>query len=182
MHIVAYATDHIAAILHPEDTEPDESATAVKRYNRIDYEQISHSYGTTAHYEYKNTQRFSVIEIKTLVSKFDMMTSSSGNIFGVTSLLCGEFTCHRWIPRKKVSDAELWFFFDLRLNKRLSKQSQGWWFETPPRSLWRHCNDTVWYTAESLVGPYSSTQEAVLHLRHFYVTNSPEISKPRGIS
>ena len=29
--------------------------------------------------------------------------------------------------------------FDLRLNKRLSKQSWGWWFETPSRSLWRHC-------------------------------------------
>ena len=30
-------------------------------------------------------------------------------------------------------------FFDLRLNKRLSKQSWGWWFETPSRSLqWRH--------------------------------------------
>ena len=33
-------------------------------------------------------------------------------------------------------------FFDLRLNKRLSKQSRHRWFETPPRSLWRHCN--VW--------------------------------------
>ena len=32
-------------------------------------------------------------------------------------------------------------FFDLRLNKRLSKHSWGWWFETPARSLWRHCND-----------------------------------------
>ena len=31
-------------------------------------------------------------------------------------------------------------FFDLRLNKQLSKQSWGWWFETPPCSLWRHCN------------------------------------------
>ena len=31
-------------------------------------------------------------------------------------------------------------FFDLRLNKRLSKQSWGWWFETPSRSLWHHCN------------------------------------------
>ena len=29
--------------------------------------------------------------------------------------------------------------FDLRLNKRLSKQSRGWWFETPSWSLWRHC-------------------------------------------
>ena len=26
-------------------------------------------------------------------------------------------------------------FFDLRLNKRLSKQSWDWWFETPSRSL-----------------------------------------------
>ena len=33
-------------------------------------------------------------------------------------------------------------FFELRLNKRLSKQSWGWWFETPSRPLWRHCNDT----------------------------------------
>ena len=31
-------------------------------------------------------------------------------------------------------------FFDLRLNKRLSKESWGWWFETPSYSLWRHCN------------------------------------------
>ena len=26
-------------------------------------------------------------------------------------------------------------------NKRLSEQSWGWWFETPWRSLWRHCSD-----------------------------------------
>ena len=31
-------------------------------------------------------------------------------------------------------------FFDLHLNKRLSKQSRRRWFETPLRSLWRHCN------------------------------------------
>ena len=31
-------------------------------------------------------------------------------------------------------------FFDLRLNKRLSKQPWGWWFETPAWSLWRHRN------------------------------------------
>ena len=29
-------------------------------------------------------------------------------------------------------------FFDLRLNKRVSKQSSGWWFETPSRPLWLH--------------------------------------------
>ena len=31
-------------------------------------------------------------------------------------------------------------FFDLCPNKRLSKQSWGWWFETPSRPLWHHCN------------------------------------------
>ena len=31
-------------------------------------------------------------------------------------------------------------FFDLGLNKRLRKQSWGWWFETLSRSLWRHRN------------------------------------------
>ena len=34
-------------------------------------------------------------------------------------------------------------FFDLRLNKRLSKQSWGWWFETLSRPLWCHHNDTT---------------------------------------
>ena len=69
-----------------------------------------------------------------------MMTSSNGNIFRVTVHLCGEFTGHRWIPRTKASDVELWRFFDLHLNKQLSKLSSGWWFETPSHPLWRHCN------------------------------------------
>ena len=33
-------------------------------------------------------------------------------------------------------------YFDLRLNKRLCKQSWGWWFETLLCPLWRHRN--VW--------------------------------------
>ena len=33
-------------------------------------------------------------------------------------------------------------FFHMCPNKQLSKQSWGWWwFETPSRSLWRHCDD-----------------------------------------
>ena len=35
-------------------------------------------------------------------------------------------------------------FFDLRLSKRLSKQSIRRWFETPLRSLWRDCNNTCY--------------------------------------
>ena len=39
-----------------------------------------------------------------------MMTSSNWNILRVTGPLCEEFTGHRWIPRTKASDAELWCF------------------------------------------------------------------------
>ena len=39
--------------------------------------------------------------------------------------------------------------FDLCLNKRLSKQSWGWWFETLSCPLWRHNNA---YNDERLVG------------------------------
>ena len=66
-----------------------------------------------------------------------MMTSSNGNIFRATGLLCGEFNGHRWIPQTKVSDAELWCFL---WSRQLSKQWRRWWFETLLRSLWYHCN------------------------------------------
>ena len=55
------------------------------------------------------------------------VTSSHGNIFRVTGPLCGEFTGDRWIPLTKASDAdaELWFFFDLRLNRLVNNLEAG---------------------------------------------------------
>ena len=50
------------------------------------------------------------------------------------SPVTGEFPAHR--PVTLSFDV----FFDLRLNKRLNKQSCGWWFETPSRPSWRFCN------------------------------------------
>ena len=75
-----------------------------------------------------------------------MMTSSSGNIFRVTGPLCGEFTGPGEFPTQRPVTRSFDVFFDLRLNKRLSKQPWGWWFETPSWSLWRHCNglSTAW--------------------------------------
>ena len=35
-------------------------------------------------------------------------------------------------------------FFDLRLNKQLSKQWKRRYFEMPSPSLWRQCNDSNW--------------------------------------
>ena len=48
------------------------------------------------------------------------------------SPVTGEFPAQRPVTRS--------FDVFLRLNQRLSKQSWGWWFETPSRPLWRHCN------------------------------------------
>ena len=61
------------------------------------------------------------------------------------AISCREFTGCRWIPFTKASNEEPCCFFDLRLNKRLSKQSRHRWFETPSCSLWRHFNDIGTY-------------------------------------
>ena len=59
-------------------------------------------------------------------------------------------------------------FFDLRLNKRLSKQSWGWWFETLSRPLWRHCNALV---------PMYCTFKKKCHLIHYTVHSQYDILK-----
>ena len=60
------------------------------------------------------------------------------------SPVTGEFSAQR--PVTQSFDV----FFDLHLNKRLSKQSWGWWSETPSRSLWRHSNENTGETCISL--------------------------------
>ena len=57
--------------------------------------------------------------------------------------LCGEFTGPGEFPTQRPVTRSFDVFFDLRLNKRLSKQPWGWWFETPSWSLWRHCNGVM---------------------------------------
>ena len=44
------------------------------------------------------------------------------------------------IPTQRPVTGSFDVFLDLRLNKRLSKQSWGWWFESLSRPLWRHRN------------------------------------------
>ena len=65
--------------------------------------------------------------------------------FSVLLVLCagnspvtGEFPAQRSVTRSFD------VFFDLRLNKRLSKQSWCWRFGTLSRPLWRHCNGLLW--------------------------------------
>ena len=51
-----------------------------------------------------------------------MVTSSNGNIFRVTGPLCGEFTGPGEFPAQRPVTRSFDVFFDLRPNKRLSKQ------------------------------------------------------------
>ena len=54
-------------------------------------------------------------------------------------------------PHKGPWRGALMVFFYLRLNKRLCKQSWGWWFEMRLRPSWRHCNVVILVSLVSTV-------------------------------
>ena len=78
-----------------------------------------------------------------------------------------------WIPSQRPVTRSFDIFFYLRLNKGLSKQSWVWWFETPSRSLWRHCNDTFHYDPWNWIGCDKTNNRSSWRLfhGHFHKTN-----------
>ena len=85
--------------------------------------------------------------------------------FSASLVLCAGI--HRWTVAQRPETRTFDVFFDLRLNKRLSKQSEGWWFETPSRSLWRHRNDyeAEWLTGASVSEPTVCSDNCLSHAR-----------------
>ena len=63
---------------------------------------------------------------------YALLTICAGN-----SSVVGKFPTQR--PVMRSFDV----FFNLRLNKQLSKQTWARWFETLSRPLWRHCNECI---------------------------------------
>ena len=63
------------------------------------------------------------------------------NFYALLALCAGNSPVTGEFPTQRPVTRSFDVFFDLRLNKRLSKQSWGWWFETPSCSLWCYCND-----------------------------------------
>ena len=57
------------------------------------------------------------------------------------AICAGNSPVHGEFPAQRPVTRSFDVFFDLHLNKRLSKQSWGWWFETPSHPLWRRCNE-----------------------------------------
>ena len=74
--------------------------------------------------------------------RHQMETFSALLAIYINSPVPGEFPAQRPGPVTRSFHV----FFDLHQNKPLSKQSWGWWFETPPHPLWRHFFlFLVWY-------------------------------------
>ena len=75
--------------------------------------------------------------------------------------VCGKFLAQRPVTRKFD------VFCDMHLNKRLGKQSRRWWFETPSRSRWRHCNGFahgVYFSARGF-----DNNNALWNYNHFWI-------------
>ena len=66
---------------------------------------------------------FTLLQFNSMKSTRYMMTSSNGNIFRVTGHLHGEFTCPAEFSAHRPVTRSFDVFFDLHLNKRMSKQS-----------------------------------------------------------
>ena len=64
-----------------------------------------------------------------------------GTLSALLALCAGNSPVSGEFPSQRPVTRSFDVFFDLRLNRRLSKQSWGWWFETPSCSLWRHHNE-----------------------------------------
>ena len=66
--------------------------------------------------------------IYVIILYFGMMMLSNENIFRVTGPLCGDSPVTGKFPAQRPMTRSFDVFFDLRPNKRLSKQSWDWWF------------------------------------------------------
>ena len=96
------------------------------------------------------------------------------------------------VPSQRSVTRSFGVFFDLCLNKRLGKQSWGWWFETPSRSLWRHCNvllnlgyalalaqESDSESKRDMLSTSTVTRTPIQYPIRLLISRSREVSKPR---
>ena len=86
-------------------------------------------------------------------------------IFSASLAFCvGNSPVSSEFPSQRPVTRSFDVFFDLRLNKKLSKQSWGWWFEMLSRSLWRHCNDQLAPISAETKIVYATIDDNILHI------------------
>ena len=81
-----------------------------------------------------------MLPIKTQMSLFAWWRHQMETFSALLAICAGNSPVPGEFPAQRPVTRSFDVFFDLRLNKRLSKQSWGWWFETLSRPLWRHRN------------------------------------------
>ena len=86
------------------------------------------------------------------------------------SPVTSEFPAQRPVTRSFA------IFLDLLLNKRLSKQSWGWWFETPSHPLWRHWRAIPhgWWSLNDMhdFTNWNSVDDRFFRIEHWYVNQN----------
>ena len=99
-----------------------------------------------------------------------------------SSPVIGEFSSQ--MPVMRSFDV----FFDLRLNKRLSRPPRGRWSETPSRSLWRQCNVIIClhnfyirYFDSIMIMSFVFTWQVSLSSVYFRTKRDWQLSEPRNL-
>ena len=104
-----------------------------------------------------------------VISRETMMTSSNGTFSASLAICAGNSPVTGEFPAQRPVTRSFDVFFDLRQNKRLSKQSWGRWFETPLRSLWRHCHDVSHLLIDQRLCCVITLYQALYALRIFFM-------------
>ena len=94
--------------------------------------------------------------------------------FALLAICAGNLPVPGEFPTQRPVTRSFGVFFDLRLFKRLSKQSWGWWFETLSHPLWRHRNAsrcsgaprTSWTRISEKLKPSLKWKSFIAHLTY----------------
>ena len=117
-------------------------------------------------------------------NNFMFMMTPSMETFSALLAICvenspvtGEFPAQR--PVTRSFDV----FFDLCLNKRLSKQWWSWWFETLSHPLWRHRNvyDSCAFWKLTLLFNEACQLVAIAEVAIYPTVQSPCLSSPYNL-
>ena len=80
-----------------------------------------------------------------------------GTFSALLAICAGNSPVHGEFPTQRPVTRGFDIFFDLSLNKRLSKRSRGWWFETLSCPLWRQCNGSHVFNSREAVATIHCT-------------------------
>ena len=116
-------------------------------------------------------------KVRVLTRHEIMMTLSNGNFSALLASCAGNSPVTGEFPAQRPVTRSFDVFFDLCLNKRLSKQSWGGWFEMPSHSLWRHRN-VKWY----LPVPGGPTKASNVFFIHIHQSSRTDFLSTREIN